>query len=69
MHKSEVKRLLKDLIPYKAPGPDDISPLELKLASGKIAATVAAVAGAYVGFQVKSRRMFALCENHEFVKT
>ena len=27
------------------------------------------VAGAYVGFQVKSRRMFALCENHEFVKT
>ena len=24
------------------------------------------VAGAYVGFQVKSRRMFALCENHEF---
>ena len=28
----------------------------------------AIVAGAYVGFQVKSRRMFALCENHEFVK-
>ena len=27
------------------------------------------VAGAYVGFQVKSRRMFALCENHELVKT
>ena len=27
------------------------------------------VAGAYVGFQMKSRRMFALCENHEFVKT
>ena len=43
MHKSEVKRLLKDLIPNKAPGPDDISPLELKLASGKIAATVAAL--------------------------
>ena len=43
VHKSEVKRLLKDLIPNKAPGPDDISPLELKLASGKIAATVAAL--------------------------
>ena len=27
------------------------------------------VAGAYVGFHVKSRRMFALCESHEFVKT
>ena len=27
------------------------------------------VAGAYVGFQVKSRGMFALRENHEFVKT
>ena len=27
------------------------------------------VAGAYVGFQVKSRRMFALSENREFVKT
>ena len=43
MHKSEVKRLLKDLIPNKAPSPDDISPLELKLASVKIAATVAAL--------------------------
>ena len=43
VHASEVKRLLKDLIPNKAPGPDDISPLELKLASGKIAATVAAL--------------------------
>ena len=27
------------------------------------------VAGACVRFQVKSRRMFALCENHELVKT
>ena len=27
------------------------------------------VAGAYLEFQVNSRRMFALCENHEFVKT
>ena len=43
VHASEVKRLLKNLIPNKAPGPDDISPLELKLASGKIAATVAAL--------------------------
>ena len=43
VHKSEVKPLLKDLIPNKAPGPDDISPLELKVASGKIAATVAAL--------------------------
>ena len=30
VHKSEVKRLQKDLIPNKAPGPDDISPLELQ---------------------------------------
>ena len=43
VHVSEVKRLLKDLIPNKAPSPDDISPLELKLASGNIAATVAAL--------------------------
>ena len=27
------------------------------------------VAGTYLGLHVKSRRMFALCANHEFVKT
>ena len=27
--------------------------------------SIPSVAGAYVGFQVNSRRMFGLCENHE----
>ena len=32
-----VKRLLKDLVPTKAPGPDDITPSELKMVADKIA--------------------------------
>ena len=35
-----VKRLLKDLVPTKAPGPDDITPSELKMVAGKISSTV-----------------------------
>ena len=35
-----VKRLLKDLAPTKAPGPDDITPSELKMVAEKIASTV-----------------------------
>ena len=35
-----VKRLLKDLVPTKAPGPDDITPSELKMVADKISSTV-----------------------------
>ena len=35
-----VKRLLQDLVPTKAPGPDDITPSELKMVADKISSTV-----------------------------
>ena len=52
-----VKRLLKDLVPTKAPDPDEITPSELKMVADKIASTVSILTNLFhrVCFQLSSK--------------
>ena len=68
MTAATVKRLLKDLVPTKAPGPDDITPSELKMVADKISSTVSilfneSLSSGLLPTQFKMAKLFPLLKS------